>query len=470
MEEAAGYRVFGDDLLLAPARDLLAVLDDGQVSTRELVDGYLARIDRLNEGLNAVVTLDAARARAEADASDERRARGEPRGVLEGLPVTIKDAFETAGMRTTSGAVELADHVPHSDAVAVARLRSAGAVLLGKTNLPRYADGAQTVNDLFGTTNNPWDLSRTPGGSSGGAAAAIAAGLSALELGSDIGGSIRHPADWCGIYGHKPTFGLVPMLGHIPPPPGAVAAAAIRLDLPEARVGDLNECRIAAWVDDPACPVDSAVRSQIEAMLGLAERAGATVVTDPILPIGMQELYDVGLRLLAGALARGVPETSYAALSEVTAADPAGSAILARYARAVTQSHRDWLAAHGRRERLRQQMDEFFEHYDVLVTANSPVQAMPHDHTGNELDMTITVNGRPRPWIDLLPWTALANIAYLPATTVPTGLGPTALPVGCQVIGREYTDRTTIAVAGLLGELTGGYQVPPGAADPIPPR
>jgi amidase len=245
--------------------------------------------------------------------------------------------------------------------------------------------------------------------------------------------------------------------------PYGAASAAIRLDLPAARVGDLSECRIAAWVDDPACPVDIAVRSQIEAMLGLAERAGA-VVTEAILPIGMEELYDLGLQLLAGALARRVPQSTYEALAEVTAADPAGSGILAKYARAVTQSHRAWLAAHGRRERLRQQMDEFFDQYDVLVTANSPVQAMPHDHTGNELEMTITVNGRPRPWIDLLPWTALANIAYLPATTVPTGLGPSGLPVGCQVIGREHTDRTTIAVAGLLGELTGGYRVPPGVS------
>jgi amidase len=212
---------FVDEISFLTASELIACFARGTLRSADLLERYLERIARHDPALNAVVTLDAQGARARAQAADEERALGRSVGSLHGLPMTIKDSFETKGMRTTSGAPELAGLVPSRDAPPVERLLRAGALVFGKTNLPRFAGDYQTSNPLFGTTNNPWDTSRTPGGSSGGAAAAVAAGLTAVELGSDIAGSIRVPASFCGIYGHKPSFGVVEGRGHDPGPPGA---------------------------------------------------------------------------------------------------------------------------------------------------------------------------------------------------------------------------------------------------------
>ncbi|HET7095467.1 MAG TPA: amidase family protein, partial [Thermomicrobiales bacterium] len=233
----------------ASATALVAALARRDVSSRELLEAHLRRVERHNPALNAVVTLDAERALAAATNADAAIARGEPTGPLHGLPVTVKDSLETAGLRTTSGAPSLADHVPARDAEAVARLRAAGAIVFGKTNLPTFAGDAQTYNDLFGVTNNPWDLTRTPGGSSGGSAAAIAAGLSPLELGSDIGGSLRIPAHFCGVYTLKPTHGIVPLHGHIPPPPGVLSETDVRRS---GRWRETRETSICAWRRLPA--------------------------------------------------------------------------------------------------------------------------------------------------------------------------------------------------------------------------
>src|SRR5262249_44910807 len=204
------------DLALQSAAALATMLRRRQIGARELLDHYLARIERLNPPLNAVIALDVERARRRADATDDVARRGDFTGPLHGLPMTIKDSFETAGLRTTCGHESLATHVPASDAVAVERLKGAGVVVLGKTNVPVLAGDVQTYNPLFGTTNNPWDPSRTPGGSSGGAAAAVAMGFTALELGSDIGGSIRPPPKWCGAHGPQPAPGTRPQRGHMP--------------------------------------------------------------------------------------------------------------------------------------------------------------------------------------------------------------------------------------------------------------
>ncbi len=277
------------DIALRPAHELADAIRRRELSSRELLDHYLARVERLNPALNAVVTLDPDGARRAADAADAAVARGEVVGPLHGVPMTIKDTYETAGMRTTCG-VAAWDHVPDIDAEAVRRLREAGAVIFGKTNAPSFAADWQTYNPIFGATNNPWDTTRTTGGSSGGAAAALAAGLTALELGSDIAGSIRLPSNWCGVCGHKTSWGIVPHRGHLPPPPGALATSDLgvmgpmardiadlelaldllagpaqapavgwRLELPPARASTLRELRLATWLDDPAYPVESDV-------------------------------------------------------------------------------------------------------------------------------------------------------------------------------------------------------------------
>ena len=228
------------DIALQPAHALAESIRRRDVSSRELLEHYLARVERLNAPLNAVVTLDPDGARLAADAADAATARGEDGGPLHGVPMTIKDTYQTAGIRTTCGLAAW-DHVPDHDAEAVRRLRDAGAVIFGKTNTPTLAGDWQTYNPIFGTSNNPWDTARTAGGSSGGAAAAVATGMTALELGSDIGGSIRLPSNWCGVCGHKPTWGVVPQHGHLPPAPGTLSSTDLAVIGPLARnVDDLE--------------------------------------------------------------------------------------------------------------------------------------------------------------------------------------------------------------------------------------
>ena len=303
------------DLHFLPATELCRLLRDGDVSSVELLDHFLARVEAHNPGLNAVVALDAERARARAAEADAARRQGESWGPLHGLPITVKDAFETEGLVTTSGAPELRDHVPDSDADAVARLKAAGAVVFGKTNLPIHAGDLQTFNDVYGRTNNPWAPDRSPGGSSGGSAAALAAGLTGLELGSDIGGSIRNPAHYCGVFGLKPTWGVVPPRGHIPGPPGTLKpadvnvvgplgrsaadlalgldvlagpagldAAGWRLALPPARNGGaLPGLRVATWFDDPFAPIAADTRALLDGAAAALAGGGATVTAvDPV--------------------------------------------------------------------------------------------------------------------------------------------------------------------------------------------
>src|ERR1700678_24335 len=244
------------DLDFATATELTLALRDRTVSSRELLDHLLSRVDQHNPGLNAIVALDADRARAAATAADEATAKGEATGPLHGLPMTVKDVWETEGLVTTSGAPELKDYVPETDALAVGRLKAAGAIIFGKTNTPLYAGDFQTFNDVYGRTNNPWDTSRTVGGSSGGAAAAVAAGLTPLELGSDIGGSIRNPAHFNGVYGLKPSWGVVPSRGHIPGPPGTLVESDVNCNGPLAR--SLDDLGLGLGVLAGPVPEDAA--------------------------------------------------------------------------------------------------------------------------------------------------------------------------------------------------------------------
>ena len=206
-------------LAFAPATEQLRLLETGKIGAAELLELYLERIDRFNPAYNLVVAFDRDRARASAHEIDRQRASGEPLGPLAGLPITIKDSFEVTGMPTTCGFEHLRDHRPERDADAVTLLREAGANVFGKTNLPTGASDWQSFNPVYGISRNPWNPDRTVGGSSGGAAGAVAAGFTAFELGSDIGGSIRFPANWCGVCGHKTTWGIVSQAGHLPPAP-----------------------------------------------------------------------------------------------------------------------------------------------------------------------------------------------------------------------------------------------------------
>lgn len=450
------------DIALWPAYRLAEAIRRRELSSHELLEHHLARVERFNPSLNAVVTLDPDGARRAADAADGALARGAPVGPLHGVPMTIKDTYETAGMRTTSGHPEW-DHVPERDAEAVRRLRAAGAVIFGKTNTPTRAADWQTFNPIFGTTNNPWDVSRTPGGSSGGAAAALATGMTALELGSDIAGSIRVPANWCGVCGHKPSWGIVPQRGHLPPPPGALAesdlgvmgpmardvadleltldvlagptelsAVGWRLELPPPRASSLSELRLATWLDDADYPVESDVGAALQAAVAALSDAGARLV-DAKPPVTLAELVGLHQVLLYPLM------------------DPTS-----------TLSHRQWMSAHERRELLRAKMADYFRDVDALLMPITVVPAVKHDHHEPFIERLIPFGNENRSYFDLFGWVGLATVAYLPATAVPVGRTAGGLPVGVQVVGPFLEDRTTLTVARHIERLLGGFTPPPG--------
>ena len=477
------------------ASELLGALRRGEVGSRELLEHHLARIERLGPGLNAVVTLDLERARAAADAADRTLATGEAKGPLCGLPMTVKDTFETAGLRTTCGVPELSQHVPRADAVVVARLRAAGAVIFGKTNTPTWAGDWQTTNPIFGTTNNPWDRTRTPGGSSGGSAVAVAADFTSLELGSDIGGSIRVPSHCCGVFGHKPSRGLVPMRGHIPGPPGTLSehdldtvgpiarsaldlelaldvvagplpelAHAVTLRLPAARAGTLAGFRVAAWFDEPACTIDAEMRGLLERAADALTKAGARIDREARPAVDFREAVDTYVELLMPIMSLTLPDDLARQLiagGEQVPADAPG--LLAASARAYAARHRDWLRTHERRERIRARWREFFRDFDVLLCPVMLTPAFVQD-ASEFTSRRIRVNGEERAYIEHLQWPGLITMAWLPSTVIPVGRTAGGLPVGVQIVGPYLEDRTSLAFARCAEPVLGGFVPPPGFA------
>ncbi len=475
------------------AARLAAAIRNGETSSSELLEVYINRIERFNPGINAVVTLDADVARSQADAADMAIRAGGAVGPLHGLPITIKDCLATAGLRTTCGASELADYVPTDDATAVARLKAAGAIVIGKTNLPKFAGDSQSYNDLFGTTNNPWDVSRTPGGSSGGSAAAIAAGLSALELGSDLGGSLRIPAHFTGTYTLKPTYGIIPQQGHIPPPPGTssepdigtigpIARSAVDLDialsvmagpdaalgvgwklhLPDAIKGSFRDIRIAAWIDDPYSPIDAEILARYRQLIEELRASGATV-TETAGPVPLADGHALSQQLIQGGISPWIPDEGYRALaSRATSAAADDDAPQIRFARNITQTARDLLNARETRGRQKAEWAGFFRTYDVLLCPVTPTPAIPHDHNPDVDARTILVNGESRPYGDQFAWLQAIGAVHLPVVVAPAGLTPGGLPVGIQIVAAEFGDRTAIDFARRMQKVIGGFQAPPG--------
>lgn len=449
-----------DAIALEPASRLASLIREKRVSSRELLSLYLERIERLNPVVNAVVTLDAERAMEAAARADEATAAGAATGPLHGLPITVKDAIAVAGLRSTGGATALRDHVPSADAPAVARLRHAGAVVFGKTNVPEWSGDIQTFNEMFGTTNNPWDLTRTPGGSSGGCAAALAAGLTPLSFGSDIAGSIRIPANFCGVYGHKPTYGLLPQRGHIPGPPGQLRARDINVVGPLARdardldlavsvlAGPLGQealgwqlqpppgpgrplerYRVAAWLDEPACPVDSSVTERLGALVEALSRAGVAVDTEARPAFSFEEAFELFQKLL--------------------------------WLREDEQlTHAEWLRLDERRQGLVEAWAALFTRYDALLCPVCSTPPFPHDQRPRD-QRRYLIDGRPRPLSDYVAWVGIVGVAYLPSTSTPLGRNRDGLPVGVQVVGPPLGDRRSIELAGLLGRVIGGFGDPP---------
>ncbi len=483
------------EVAFLPAHELARRIAAGELGSREVLDHLLDRIDRLDGPINAVVALDAERARAAAVAADAAVARGDDLGALHGVPMTIKDAFETEGLVTTCGVPDLADHVPDADAVAVARLRAAGAIVFGKTNVPMWADDDQTYNDVYGVTNNPWDRSRTTSGSSGGAAAALACGFTPLELGSDIGGSIRTPSSHCGVVGHKPTWGIVPTLGHLPGPPGwrgeadlnvvgpmardvtdlrlaldvlagplGATARAWSLDLPAPTVDGIHGLRVATWFDEPANAPSAEVRDLLDRAASALAEAGADV--RPLVPPApYAEHRRLGYDLLAPYVAREAPSELLEFADELVRAQPepgADDADIVLASRGMAVRHRDWIGIDERRLRLQDAWEDVFGDVDVVLAPVQPVPAFPHDHRPIT-DRTVDVDGEARGYVDVgSGWALVFGILHVPVTVVPVGRAAGNLPVGVQIVGPRYGDRTTLAVAEAALALWGGVEVPPG--------
>jgi amidase len=475
-----------NDLHWWSAVDLAAAIRGREVSATEALEHLVARIERLDGAINAVVQWDLDRARAAAAEADRAIARGDELGPFHGVPMTIKDSFQTAGCITTSGAPQLADHVPAEDAWPVAKLRGAGAIPFAKTNLPIFAGDIQTFNDVYGTTNNPHDVSRTCGGSSGGSAAALAMGFTPIELGSDIGGSIRVPAHYSGVSGHKPSYGIVPAHGQIPGLPGTLTLAdlavagpmsrsvrdlgpmldvlvgpdrwnepAWRIELPRARATELADVRIAAWLDDAHCPVDASTRRLLAETVVAIEDAGGRVDTEARPGFTLEKVDTVFQHLLNSALSG---ELSYEQIEQLAALDPTSPRDVAR--RAAAMRHREWLAHNERRLQIREHWRRFFERFDVVLMPVQPRGAIPHDHSQPQWARTVEIDGVTRPYLELFAWTGPAGVGMLPATVVPVGLGDDGLPIGVQIVGPYLHDHTTIQAAHQIATLRGGCPRP----------
>ncbi len=478
-----------DSLAFNSAIELTRMIRDKEISSVELTQYFIDRIERLDEGLNAVVVRDFDRALAAARDADDALARGQLIGPLHGLPMTIKESYDVAGLPTTWGIPQFTDNVAETDAVVVSRYKAAGAHFMGKTNVPTTLFDFQSFNDIYGTTSNPWDLDRTPGGSSGGTAASLAAGLTGLDSGSDIGGSIRNPAHYCGVYGHKPTWGIVPSQGHGLPGSLAVGDLAVvgplarsaedltlaldvvagadalnasgwQLSLPEPRARTLSELRVAVWATDDMAPVDAQVVERIREIADRLSDLGATVSDTARPAFSPQDAHNTYLSLLFSLTRSRVPDEVFERNKSLAAGFAAGDmSTEAISARASVLDHREWLRYHNVRTRMRMQWNSFFEDWDVVLCPIMATTAPAHDQTPLN-DRTLLVNGTERPYIEQLFWAGLANVGLLPSTVFPTGLSEDGLPIGIQAMGAEFDDRTTIEFARLMEQEVGGFVAP----------
>lgn len=453
------------DPTLWTATEQAAAIARRELGSEELLDLFLARIDQVNGEVNAVCTLAVEPARERARQADAATSRGESWGPLHGLPITIKDAIATAGIRSTGGATQLRDNVPTTDAPAVASLKAAGAIVFGKTNLPEWSGDFQSFNEMFGTTNNPWDLMRTPGGSSGGAAAAVACGMTSFELGTDIGGSVRVPSAFCGVFGHKPSWGLIPTFGYLDEPRSCDGIGGVESDInvfgPIARGIDdlallldvlarpiaeplsplpnsLAGLRVAAWIDEPALVIDSEMAAMLHATADDLVAAGAHVERGARPAIDVDAAWKMGTRLIGEA-------------TTVHSADELPGAL----------SHRQWMLMDRERARLRLVWAKFFEGFDVLMCPVTLLPAIEHHQSGNWATRRITVNGADRSYVELEGWPALIGSVYLPSTVVPVGQTAAGLPIGIQIVAPFFKDAVSIKVAALTVDEIGGYVPPP---------
>jgi len=461
----------------------------GVISSRELVEHTFKRIKRLNARINAFITLIEEQAVQQARVADDALASGNNRGRLHGVPILVKDTFATAGVRTTYGSKILKSYVPKEDSVAVARLKKAGAIIIGKTNTPPFGGDHQTFNDVAGTTNNPWDPARTPGGSTGGGAAALATGFGFLEIGSDLGGSIRSPAHFCGVYGHKTTFDVVPRAGpRLPGEPivafdnlwvvGPMArsaqdlqleleviggpapseAVAYRWNLPPARGTRLKDYRIGYIVTDPFCPPTWEVKEVISSAVEALRKQGAQLREGWPRGIDPQRCFEDYFFLLLNSNHQSEEDRQRVRDSRKGLDDFYSGKIR----EALSAPHTEWTVRDGSRLRARAIWQEYFRTCDAFLMPAHFVPAFPHAQQESWRDRKIDTPEGKRDYSDVLRWVSLPTHTGCPATVAPAGRTKQGLPVGIQIMGPFLEDATPIALAGLIGDALGGFEPPPG--------
>ncbi|HWA31050.1 MAG TPA: amidase family protein [Rhizomicrobium sp.] len=472
--------------IYATARQMLSDLAAKKISARELLDLHVARNDALHGKLNAVIEKDLDHARAAAKSIDDARAHGAVLGALAGLPMTIKDGFDVFGMPATSGARGFHGRSKNcNDADVVAAARKEGAVIWGKTNVPYMLGDIQSYNEIYGTTNTPYDVTRTPGGSSGGAAAALAAGITPLEIGSDIGGSLRHPANFCGVVSLKPTWNVLSLRGHIPPAPddysdngelGVVGPMARNIgDLrllwnllrgqKEAAPSSLKGARIAVWRDDPAFPLAGEVQNAVaRAADALSRRDIAIGNAKP--PVSGAELMPPYMQTLGAVLGSGFPDDVYNAFAAMNAQDrktvAEGGDGGAAFRLSSTASYRDIQRAAVVRQKQKDKLADFFDDgYDAILMPITPIPAFAHNQQGTFADRVIEVDGKTVPYNTLLTWISLATSLHAPALAVQAGRTASGLPVGVQLVGRWNGEDRLFDLAAALEDELGGFEPPP---------
>ncbi|MGY4465148.1 amidase [Bradyrhizobium sp. LB9.1b] len=475
------------------AVELSAALTAKKVSSVELTQDAIDRIERHDGKVNAICVRDFDRALGAAREADAALARGERKPLL-GLPITVKESYNVAGLPTTWGWTPQKDFKPTEDALSITRVKNAGGVILGKTNVPVGLGDWQSYNDIYGTTNNPFDLGRTPGGSSGGSSAALAAGYGPLSLGSDIGGSLRVPAFHCGVYAHKPTYNLCPTRGHTPPPfpaipmerdmavigPMARSAADLpllldvmagpdpldlgigyKLALPEARHDALKDFRVLVIDSHPLLPANADIRSAIEKLAEQLAGAGASITRESPLFPDFTESSRLYMRMLMGFLGAFLPPDILAgARAGAAQLSPEDKGLSAERLRGMTSTHQAWVFDEGARAGLRAQWRHLFRTFDTVICPIMPTPAYPHDHSPQQEARRINIDGKDFAYPDQLAWPGMATLTGLPATAIPLGLSKDGLPVGVQIIGPFLEDRTPLKLAALIEREFGGF-VPP---------
>ena len=476
------------------ALELASKIRDKQVSSVELTQHYIDRIEKYDGAINAVVVRTFEDALEKAAIADTAINAGSTSlSPLHGVPMTIKESYVMANTPTTWGIEAFKGNVSKTDGLAVQRFRQNGAHFLGKTNVPVELADFQSYNPIYGTTGNPFDTTKTPGGSSGGSAAALAAGFTGLEAGSDIGGSIRNPAHFCGVFGHKPTYGIVPMQGHelmanMPEADLAVCGPLARtaedlrlalsimavpaereslgwqLSLPAADKTSLKDFRVAIWATDEMAPVTNETADRAIMIGETLSKLGATVSDSARPNIDLNAAQGNYMTLLNSVMSGSMNDDAVAAAQKIADQfDASDNSVEALNARSIVLSHRDWMRNNIQREKTRHAWSAFFDEWDILICPQMATAAFPHDQSPM-VGRTLKVDNEEQAYFQQIFWAGMIVNAYLPSTVFPTGLSREGLPIGLQAVGAPYRDYRTIEFARLISREIGGF-VPPSNYD-----